>query len=382
MPELEKTEDAKNKLSDGTPGLNLLELYERHAATGKQQTLVPQQFSLPRLELHEERRPSQVGTQQSSMFSNGLKLSTSDSLLSSNKNASAVIMPLNDYLSFRDTEDKQQSYYRTATTYLSRLTRHALGAEDASAEFDHALRAGDAQGMMRWQDADRKQRALEQNIGFYSAAVLKTALLFCGPKTAYVGLMGISAADQASPSDSLGKQAVDALLGSAKGAASRFMFDKINATSLNPVTKGWLYGVSDRFIDVGLTSNNYLTKAGELTPDSLKAGLWKTGESVFGPDALKADAGTLLVSHAVMLPIGYARGGAFFSNPLYAKATFAGVSGLSNGALVELNRQQDLGRDLPIDWWEVSKRGLEKAAINTVSSLPPSKVIQVLEQKK
>ncbi len=383
MPDWEKFEKSTDKLGGNTPQWpNLLELHEPvERAMAKAQPRKPQEFSKSEPEL--EDHVNTTGALRSTGILPNVSLSTSDLLLASSKqNPAAVIMPLNDYLLSREQHDKEQSYYKLSTTFLYRLSRRVIGADDASSKFDQALRNGDSQGMTQWQDADRKQRQLEQNLGTYSAAILKTGLLFCGPKTAYVGLMGISAADQANPSDSIGKQAVDALLGSAKGAASRYTFDKLNSTSLNPATKGWLFGLSDRFLDVGLTSNTYLTRTGDFTPDSLKAGLRRTGESVFGLDALKTDAGTLVVSHAVMLPIGYARGGAFFNNPLYAKATMSGVSGLTNGSLIELNRQQDIGKQFPIDWWEVSKKGLEKAAVNTVSALPPSRILQALEKNK
>lgn len=382
MPNFEKTDKRVDIASDNAPKWpSFLELHEQRTEPREKPT-GPRE---PQTNLKSEIKATDNSTANAlalNMFSGGFGLSTSQSLLRANYPNPSAMMPLTEYLTARDEQDKQQSYYKTFTTAASRLSRRALGIEDASAKFSRAVKDGDSQEMLKWQEADRKQRQLEQNIGNYSAAILKTGLLFCGPKTSYIGLIGLSAADQASPSDSIGKQAADALLGSAKGAASRYMFDRINSTSLNPASKGWLFGLSDRLLDVGLTSNTYLTKDGDFTPDSLKSGLWRTGESVFGPDALKADAATLLVSHAVMLPIGYARGGAFFANPLYAKATMAGVSGLTNGSLTELNRQQELPGQPTIDWWEVSKRGAEKAALSTISALPASKMLQVLEQKK
>lgn len=296
-----------------------------------------------------------------------VKLSKSNLLMASEH---TLAMPLTTYIQKRDEQESKQTYFTAATTYLTRLGRRAVGARDASSEFDEARKSGNQAIMMSLYDEDRSQRKFEHYFGRYTSAALQTGFLFTGGKLGLAGLTTVATTDSAKPADPFPEQAIDATLGAARGIATRFVFNKINELDLNPVTKGWMFGVSDRFIDVGLNRRTYLDEKGGL---DLAAGAKKTFLSVAGPQALIADAGTAAVTHAVLLPINAYTKGSYFANALASKLTMAGVSGLTNGSLRELNHQQWRGKE-PIDWVEVAKKGVEKGAIDTISALPGSRL--------
>lgn len=300
----------------------------------------------------------------------GIELSKSPLLLAQNGKDQGFMMPIDNYLIAVEEQEKEQSYFKTATTYATRLARTALGMEDASSKFDKARESGNQGIMYQLYEADRTQRDFEDKFGNYSAAILKTALLFTGGKVGWSGLTAVTASDQAKPSDPFKKQAADAVLGAAKGLASSYLFNKLNETSWNPVSKGWVFGAGSRFIEVSLTSDNYLNKDGSLDSDSFSSGLKKTFMSVAGPEALATDLGTAAVSHLTLLPANYFMGGAYFKHALASKLTMAGVSGLTNGSLRELNRQQDQLPRVDIDWAKVAEKGLEKGTLDTLSALP------------
>lgn len=301
---------------------------------------------------------------------NDFKVNKSDLLGSGEQ----TVMPLPHYLAIRDRQEESQSYLRTGTTLLTRAARHMVGAEDVAAKFDEARKAGDNALMVTLQHADHAQRHLEHQVGHYTGAALKTGLLFTGGKVGWVGLTAASIADEAKPDDPFQKQLIDVSLGAAKGVATRFVFNKINEQSWNPVVKGWTIGMSNRFIDVGLSSSTYLNANGEV---DMKAGGLKTLNSVFGPQALIVDAGTGLASSVPLMGIDYAMGGKFLSNPVAAKLTIAGVSGLTEGSLQELNHQQDRPKQPAIDWSQVAIKGLQKGALDTISAVPSSGLIKL-----
>jgi hypothetical protein len=282
-------------------------------------------------------------------------------------------LPLNHYLTIRDRQEDNQSYFKTGVTFLTRAGRHLVGAADATAKFEEARKSGNAAAMVNLQHADHDQRKLEHRIGAYSGAALKTALLFADNKIGYAGLAVVSTADEAKPGDPFERQAVDAALGAAKGLATRFVFNKINEQPWNPVAKGWTLGMSNRLIDVGLTSDNYINADGQI---DMKAGGLKTLASVFSAKSLIVDAGTGLASSLVLLPIDAYTSGAFLKNAAAAKLTIAGVSGLTEGSLIELNHQQDNPKQPPIVWKDVAIKGLQRSALDTISAVPSSGLIK------
>lgn len=301
-----------------------------------------------------------------------LQLTKSNLLLTAGNQESAalVAMPLDTYLVMRQAQENNETYFQNATEFVTRVGRKLVGMDDASSKFEKALKNGDQAAMMALRGDDFEQRKSENKISNYSSAALKIGFLFAGPKIGLAGLTGVYVTDSAKPADQFSTQMTDAALGAAKGLATKFVFDKINAQSWNPILKGWSFGLSDQLIDTGLSRQTYLGPTGEL---DLKAGGLKTLSSVFSPNALIADAGSLGVSYALLYPLNAYTGGAMFKNALAAKLSFAGVSGLTDGSLTELNKQQDLGQK-PVDWLEVAKKGGERGALNVISALPGSRL--------
>jgi len=275
-------------------------------------------------------------------------------------------LPLNEYLIRRDEQQKDQTWYGLGVSKLTRLGRNILGMEDASSKFDQAIKDNDQTAMMALRRQDFKQRRFEQNSAHYSSAMLKTGFVFAGNKTiGFAGLVGVTSTDQAHPSDPFQKQALDAVLGATKGIATKLVFEQINAQAWDPVAKGLTFGLSDRFIDRGLTASTYINREEKFDP---LLGAQKTVLGVVGPEALLADAGAGITSAALLYPINMYTKGAFFAHPLAAKVAMAGVSGLTSGSLRELNQQQDIGRKT--DWVDIAKKGGEKSALDMLSALP------------
>lgn len=274
---------------------------------------------------------------------------------------------LSTYLEHRDARQNRDTYFHAGAAALTRVGRKALGISDASSAFEEARAAGNQGIMITLQQADREQRAFEEKVGNYGSAALKTGFLFTSGKTGWIGLTAVSASDSARPSDSFGQQLVDTTLGAARGLATRALFMKINEQEWNPMIKGWTYGVGDRFIDNSLNSRYYLNADGKVDLNSFKEGALTALHHTIGAQALATDAATLAVS-SLLIPINNYTGGAYFKNVLAQKLTIAGVSGLSEGSLRELNRQQD--RMKGIDWLRVAQKGGERAVLDTVSAVP------------
>lgn len=274
-------------------------------------------------------------------------------------------IPLDVYIMMREKVKEDQSYFKTATTFLTRAGRHLVGSKDASDEFEAAQKDGNQGLMMQLLHEDRKQLQTEDKVANYASAALKMGFLFTGGKVGLAGLAGVSTTDQAKPSDPFDKQMTDVALGAAKSIATRFLFNKINELPINPVTKGFAFGLGDRALEVGLNRQTFTGPDGNI---DLLGGAKKTALSVLGPQALIADAGTGGISHLALLPINYYTGGKFFANPIASRLTMAGVAGGTEGALKNLNFQQDSGR--PIDWLQVARSSAENAAMSTVSALP------------
>lgn len=298
-----------------------------------------------------------------------LKLSKSTLMVAGEQD---FAMPMNNYLIVREQQECNKSYLQTGITFITRMGRTALGMRDASSEFEKAKEDGNHGLMLQLRNEDRQQRRTEHKVGVLTGAGLKTAFLFSGGKVGFGGFAALTTADEAKPADPFPKQAVDAVLGATKGIATRYVFNKINEQSWNPVLKGWSFGMSERFIDSGLTSKNYLNEDGSIDGSSFGKGLLKTGNHVFGPQALMVDAGSLAVS-SLLLPINSYTGGAYFRNALASKLTMAGVAGLTDGSLHELNKQQDRGKE-QIDWLEVAKKGGERAVLDTIAAAPGSRL--------
>lgn len=294
---------------------------------------------------------------------NTLRLSKSNLMPAAGEQEGFI--PLDAYILMREKVKEDQSYFKTATTFLTRAGRRITGTKDASDEFESAEKSGNQIAMMHLLHEDRKQLQAEDKIANYSATALKMGFLFAGGKVGFAGLAGVNTTDQAKPADPFDKQMTDVALGAAKSIATRYIFGKINDLPINPVTKGFAFGLSDRLLEVGLNRQTFTGADGNI---DLLGGAKKTGLSVFGPQALIADAGTGAFSHLALLPINYYTGGKFFANPIASRLTMAGVAGGTEGALKDLNFQQESGR--PIDWLQVARSSGEHAAMSTVSALP------------
>ncbi len=276
---------------------------------------------------------------------------------------------LSTYLEHRDARQNRDTYFRAGAAAITRFGRTVLGMSDASSAFESARASGNEGLMITLYKADKEQREFEEKVGIYGSAALKTGFLFTSGKAGWVGLTAISASDSARPSDSFGQQLADTTLGAARGLATRALFMKINEQNWNPVMKGWTYGLGDRFIDNSLNSRYYLNGDGKVDLASFRDGALTALHHTIGAQALATDAATLSVS-ALLIPIDKYMGGAYFKNVLAQKLTMAGVSGLSEGSLKELNRQQD--RMKGIDWQKVAQKGGERAILDTLSAVPGS----------
>lgn len=298
---------------------------------------------------------------------------TKSNLLEGGEAAEPMSLPhLYGYLAARQEVVKDESYFKAATTMVTRGIRAVAGFKNASEQFDIAMRNDDKAAMMRLYHADRKQLEMEDKVSGLASAGLKTAFLFGGGNASMVGLVGVNVSDSAKPSDSFDKQAVDAVLGVSKAIATRLVFSKIKETDWSPVNKGFVLGLSDRFIDTGLTRTNYLDSQGGL---DLKAGGLKTLASVFSPEALVVDAATLGASHLLFTPLNAYMGGALFKKELVSRLVMAGTSGTAKGALGELENEKDRGK--PADWKEIGKKGLERGAISALWTLPSAIPLKV-----
>ena len=275
-------------------------------------------------------------------------------------------MPLAQYLTVRADQDKEQSYFQVGVTHATRFGRYVLGMEDASSKFDKAIKQDDKETMRSLYYADVDQRKTENNVANYGGAMLKTGLLFGGGK--YVGLVGFTAVtttEQAKPADPFQRQAIDAVMGATKGVLTNLAFNAIKEQAWDPVAKGWTYGLTDRFLDAGLSSRTYQDQSGEW---DIKGGAGRTLSSVFSPQSLIVDAATVGAPYAVLYPLNSYLGQALFKSPLGSKLIMAGVSGLTSGSLKDLNEQQNIHRT--IDWVQVAKKGGEKGALDMISALP------------
>ncbi len=217
---------------------------------------------------------------------------------------------------------------------------------------------------------------LAAEFAHYGANFIKTMALFLPGKTARGGLAFgtwgatalICAADQASPDDSAGRQALDFALGFGKGLALRGTFQLCDGIKSIPL-KGVAVGSLSRLAETGLDSRNYVDrKTGER---DIFGGLSTTLKNTFSLEYAGADIALFGAAHLLTGKFDAMSGGRISRSPFLQTMSTGFSFGTTSGALEEIQRQQKEGRSFAtIQWGHVLGRSLLRGGLDSLAAMP------------
>lgn len=182
------------------------------------------------------------------------------------------------------------------------------------------------------------------------------ALLFPGGK-AVAASAAIGALNEIRTDDSLKEGFYDAVLGSVKGGATKFAFDKIGGVEfttsiLNAPVKGVVMGSTSTLLDSGLSRRTY-DQDGRF---DLGTGIDRTIQSVFSPQAMAVNAATFGFAGGASAVLNKLSGGFVARSPGVATLLTGSTFGIASGGISEASRQAALG-----DGFDIGKIASESA---------------------
>jgi hypothetical protein len=183
----------------------------------------------------------------------------------------------------------------------------------------------------------------------YAPEALYTGTLFFPGGKAVVAAAAIGALNEVRTDESLKDGAVDAVLGSVKGAGTKLVFDKIGGfefskTLLNAPIKGVVMGSAATAINSALTRSTY-DQNGKF---DLRTGLERTAQSVLSPKALAIDAATFGLASSASFGINRLTGGLLARSPGLNVMLTGGTFGIASGGINELAKQSESGNGFDI----------------------------------
>lgn len=223
---------------------------------------------------------------------------------------------------------------------------------------------------------DQQAVKSQNEVDFYAGSFIKAVPLFAGAKSRAMlaGSIVAYGLDSVHSNDTAGEASVNLAMGGLKGFALKKTFDYVGAKSFTlapaeaaSVTakymgvglKGMALGASSRIYESGLTSSTYLTDKGQLTGDSITAGIGKTFSTAIDGKAMVMDAGLFMGAHgafagmskagmklfegtAIAESMAASKLGKFVNeSKLASNAGMGATFGFSSGATNEFMRQKD-----------------------------------------
>lgn len=203
-------------------------------------------------------------------------------------------------------------------------------------------------------------------VNHYAAGFVKTAALFARGRTGLCGTLAAYALDAMNPADSLSVQALDGLMGGAKGGLLKGTFHLLGKKDLPVASKGVALGVAANAVETGLTRSTYIDAASGNF--DLGKGLGHVAETSLSRQSLVTNALVFTAAHGVFAGADRLAGGFIKRSPLAANMVNGFSFGAVSGAGTELTRQ--MGAGLELDAGSIARRALIQGAVDSFAALP------------
>jgi len=171
----------------------------------------------------------------------------------------------------------------------------------------------------------------------YSSQFLAAVPLFVGGKRGYFASAVIFGLNEAKVGDTTTHQLADGALGCAKGALTKYTFNKLGAKKdWNVALKGMSMGASSRSLDVGLRRETWFDSNGDLHP---LTGAGTTLFSAAHPVSLATDVLTFGIAYGGIKAGDRLTNGAISASPRLQNMFSGSAFGFTSGTLTEVQRQ-------------------------------------------
>ncbi|MBS1955739.1 MAG: hypothetical protein JST89_16265 [Cyanobacteria bacterium SZAS-4] len=203
----------------------------------------------------------------------------------------------------------------------------------------------------------------------YAPDALYTGALFFPGTKALVASAAIGALNEVRTDSSWQDTAKDAVLGSAKGTGTKFVFDKIGAVEftksvLNAPIKGVVMGSASTLINSALSRSTY-EKDGKF---DFETGLSRTANSVLSPQALAINAATFGFASSASVGLNRLTGGLLSRSAGLSMLATGGTFGIASGGIQEFSRQTASGESFDVS--KIASQALIHGAIDGLAAVP------------
>lgn len=204
---------------------------------------------------------------------------------------------------------------------------------------------------------------------------LKTAAMFMRGKTGLVGTIATQALDEWKPQDTK-HQFLDLGLGATKGAALTYVFRKTAmvdaAIKYTPSIckvplQSAVFGLLSRVPTVGLSRSTWVDENDKFNAQRTGNILLASTTSI-GTDIIAG-----IVTHGLLKGVNHATGDAVANSPMLSTILTGTGYGMSNGAAMEIARQQEKQEHFDLrnfDYAKVAQSALLQGAIDSVAAIP------------
>lgn len=213
-----------------------------------------------------------------------------------------------------------------------------------------------------------KSKATEAITTYGPETLYAGALLFPGGK-AIVAAAGIGALNEIRTDDSLKEGVADAFLGSVKGGATKFAFDKVGKIEftksiLEAPIKGVVMGSTSTLLDSGLSRKTY-DRDGKF---DFGAGVDRTIQSVFSPQAMAVNAATFGFAGSAGAALNKLSGGFVARSPGLTTLLTGATLGIASGGIGEVSRQATTGNGF--DLGKIASESAIHGALYGLAAVP------------
>lgn len=255
--------------------------------------------------------------------------------------------------------------YRSDDRSLARLEEMNNSAKDALKRGDVAAvekMSGDIDKQVK---EDIRARGLQGDINFYGSTGLKVGAIMVGGPVGWAATGALYMADEAKPKDSVKDQAIEAGFGLAKGLAFKGLVGGVLGSEMNLGFKGASMSLGGRSIETLMSRGNYYDEKGQFAPVS---GLERAAATNFSPTNLAIDAAAMGVGFGIGYGVSKAFGPVLERSAFWTRIATSGVSGLSSGAVAEVNMARAAGEAVSLR--KVGERAALTGMLYSVAAIP------------
>lgn len=296
---------------------------------------------------------------------------------SSDPTAASALDKLHAELAADQQKQQQQSYVGRAVSAVTQRWHHADSNEAAVQNLADQIQkqvasGNDAQATQLAQKAqtaiaaDQAAQQTQSSIASYGGDLVTAVGLFMGGKWAMPTTAVAFAANTARPSDSLGKQATEAALGSAQGVFMKGTMDMLGKTNLGIASKAVLMGSSARLAQLTFSPDTYTNpSSGNF---DLGTGLKNIASGTLDPKSLASDIVVFGVAGLALGKLDSATDGWLSRSRLASNVATGTLFGVTSGSVSEIQREENA--EQKFDLGKVLKSALITGGIDGIAAIP------------